>query len=149
MNCYLFVEIVKNNLVSFLLKQYLKSVKLVFIYCFSQLTHLQMFKHCETQGVLLLPEDQSAFIVQKSGIRLQCLMITAGQSGCSLLLKVVVLISLLCYNRCSSSYSGDQSWELTNWKLMALFISSGLRFNCISFLVQPVCSYCFLHRLWQ
>lgn len=105
-----------------------------------------MFKHCETQGVLFPPENQSVFMLWKSVIRLRCLVVAAGQSRCRLLLKGVVLASLLCYSWCSSSYPGDQSWELTSWKLMALLISSGLHFNCVSFLVQPPCSYCFLHR---
>lgn len=46
----------------------------------------------------------------------------------------------------SSGSPGGWSWERTSWEPILLFISSSLDFNSISFLIQPVCSYCFLHR---
>lgn len=46
----------------------------------------------------------------------------------------------------SSGSPGGWSWEWTSREPILLFISSSLDFNCISFVIQPVCSYCFLHR---
>lgn len=99
-------------------------------------------KHGERHSFL---EDVHAIEVW---VGMWCLKVTAGHSGCRLLCKGAVLTSLLhrclfapsCYNSCWSGYPEDQSWEP-----IALFISSGLNFS-YHFLVQPLHSYCFLHR---